>query len=104
METTTLTIGPATQKLISELLKHSTIETGSICKNKDGELYRHDHVVLKYPNAAYWLILLFNKAAEENGEKHGRHFFAGNYSVHFDRSKFKCQKDGKISYSELIIL
>jgi hypothetical protein len=104
MKTVETTIGIATQKLISELAKHSITKVGNVCTAKDGQLYRYDKTELKYNNAAYWLVQLFNKAAEENGAKHQKQFFAGNYSFAFDRAKFKGQPDGKIGYTELILL
>jgi hypothetical protein len=95
-----------TEKLIVELKKHSDYKKGKEGIDKEtGQKYRHDRYILKYPFASYWLVKLWEKAAEENGDKYARNFIYNNkYSFAFDRGKFKGERDGRISLSELIEL
>jgi hypothetical protein len=95
-----------TEKLIVELKKHSDYKKGIENFDKEtGQKYRHDRYILKYPFASYWLVKLWEKAAEENGDKNARNFIYNNkYSFAFDRGKFKGERDGKIRLLEEIEL
>lgn len=95
-----------TEKLIVELKKHSDYKKGIENFDKEtGQKYRQDRYILKYPFASYWLVKLWEKAAEENGDKYARNFIYNNkYSFAFDRGKFKGERDGKIRLLEEIEL
>jgi hypothetical protein len=95
-----------TEKLIVELKKHSDYKKGIENFDKEtGQKYRQDRYILKYPFASYWLVKLWEKAAEENGDKNARNFIYNNkYSFAFDRGKFKGERDGKIRLLEEIEL
>ena len=94
-----------TEKLISEIKKHSTITEGRVSTATDGSKYRYDNYVLKYPSTANWLVNLFEKAAQENNKKNATQFsYKDKYSISFQRPKFKGEPNGKIIMSELVEL
>jgi len=94
-----------TEKLISEIKKHSTITEGRVSTAIDGSKYRYDNYVLKYPSTANWLVNLFEKAAQENNKKNATQFsYKDKYSISFQRPKFKGEPNGKIIMSELVEL
>jgi hypothetical protein len=95
-----------TQKLIETLKKNSEITKGTESISLDGNIkYRYDSIVLKYENAANWLVNLFEKAAIENGKKRtATQFFIGNSSIAYQRPKFNGEPNGKIIMSEFIQL
>lgn len=93
-----------TEKLIQEITKHGVTTLGNEAMNSEGVKYRYDHTILKYKHAAKWLANLFKEAASENGPNYASHFFYGDYSISFDRAKFKGQPDRKISFSKLVLL
>jgi hypothetical protein len=95
-----------TEKLIVELKKHSDYKKGKEGFDKEtGQKYRYDSYTLKYPYASYWLVKLWDKSAEENGEKNSRNFIYKNkHSFSFDRGTFKGERDGRIRFVELIEL
>jgi hypothetical protein len=93
----------STQKLIQTLESNSVVIEGKISTAKDGVKYRYDMFVLKYENAANWLVSLFEKAVLENGvSKYSTQFISGDYSFHYDRPKFKGTPNGKIKMTKLI--
>lgn len=95
-------------KLVEAIEKHSNVEIGNVCVGLDGQKYRHDQYILKYPTTAYWLIKLFDKAALEvkgrSAKVAGRSFQTDTISFYCEKAKFKGQQDGKISMSKLILL
>ena len=94
-----------TENLLTALQPHMVCKTGRVSVSPhNGDSYRYDRYTLKHPHAAPYLIRLFRLAAEENGEPHGRQFTWNGYSFAFDRALFKGQRDGKISYTKLVIL
>lgn len=95
-----------TKKLIDEIKKHSFYTKGAISTAKDGQKYRYDSYVLKYPNTANWLVQLFEKASEENTGKsyHTQFNHTDKYSFSYDRARFKGMPHGKMSFKELVLM
>lgn len=94
---------PEVEKLISEIRKHGNLYVGEVSfQAKENVYYRYDQTILKYKNTAYWLRLLFEKAAKSVGKPYDRNIQSGNFSISFDRAKFKGEPDGNMSFSELI--
>lgn len=103
MEHTCEQIGPHTRKLVNTLRKYGTRTEGEICE-REGVKYRHDRTVSNPKHTPYWLGLLYDKAAAENGRAHHRQFISGSFSFYFDRSPYKGSPDGRISFTELIFI
>jgi hypothetical protein len=97
---------PYTEKLLEELKKHTTLSReGTISEAQDGVIYRYNTYKLKYPHASNWLVDLFEKAAEENGNKYSRQFpYLQKYSFYYDRPEFKNMPNGSMKYTELVFL
>jgi hypothetical protein len=94
----------AIEILKSELLKHSEVIEGTESVNAEGVKYKYITYRLKYQHTAYFLRLLFEKAAEFVGKKYATQFFYNDESFYFDRAVMKGNRDGKISYKTLVIL
>jgi hypothetical protein len=95
-----------TKKLIEEIKKHSYIVKGKGSVTKDGEKYRYDTYMLKYPNSSNWLVSLFEKAAKENtGKNYNTQFnYIDTYSFYYDRPIYRGMPNGKISMSKLVLM
>jgi hypothetical protein len=95
-----------TMKLIDEIKKHSFYTKGTISTAKDGQKYRYDNYILKYPNTANWLVQLFEKASEENTGKsyHTQFNHTDKYSFAYDRARFKGMPHGKMSFKVLVLM
>lgn len=93
-----------TEKLIQEITKNSNVEYGVVSTTTDGEKYRYVRYRYKNPISPSWLVMLFNKAAEENGKKYGTQFFYKDYSFHYDRHPLKNMPNGSMGFKVLEIL
>ena len=94
-----------TEKLLKTILPMCNFTQGDVYTTEAGIKYRHDHYVTKYPSVFNSIVALFDKAAADNGRKFDTQFtYNKEYSFHYDRPKFKGMKNGKISFSKLVIL
>ena len=95
-----------TEKLITELKKHTNVEYGKVSTSTDGkEQYRYVFYKLKYPHADNYLVRMFMKASTENtGKDYHTRFENGNYSFTYDRPQFKGQKNGTMTMRYLEIM
>ena len=95
-----------TEKLITELKKHTNVEYGKVSTSTDGkEQYRYVFYKLKYPHADNYLVRMFMKASTENtGKDYHTRFESGNYSFTYDRPQFKGQKNGTMTMRYLEIM
>lgn len=93
-----------TEKLIQEITKNSNVEYGVVSTTTDGEKYRYVRYRYKNPISPSWLVMLFNKAAEENGKKYGTQFLYKDYSFHYDRHPLKNMPNGSMGFKVLEIL
>ena len=91
-------------QLVAVLKAHSELRIGAVQINNDGIKYRFDHYTSNYRNTPTWLSKLFSLAAKSSGKEYSHSFGIGKYSFCFDRAKFKRQKDGGITFSEMILL
>jgi hypothetical protein len=93
----------STQKLIESLKNNSTMIIGKESIASDGTKYRYDRYVLNN-EASNWLVILFEKAAAENGfHKYCTQISINEtISIAHDRPKFKGNGNGKISMSVLV--
>lgn len=96
----------ATEKLIQTIRQYcSKVQIGPEQINSNGIKYRYDVVECDFKNTPIWLKRLFENAAEENGGRTKTSFYyQSKYSFNFSRSPFKGRPDGKIGFSERIIL
>lgn len=99
------TIENNTEKLLKTLLPICNCTQGEVYINNEGNKYRYDTYTTKYSSVFNSIVNLFDKAAKDNGNEFSTQFYYNKeYSFHYDRPKFKGQKNGKISFSKLIIL
>ena len=93
-----------TDKLIQEITKNSNVEYGVVSTTTDGEKYRYVRYRYKNPISPNWLVMLYEKAAEENGKKYGTQFFYKDYSFYYDRHPLKNMPNGSMGFKVLEIL
>jgi hypothetical protein len=93
-----------TEKLISEIKKNANVEYGVISTTADGEKYRYVRYRYKNPVSPNWLVMLFDKAAAENGSRYRSQFSYGDSSFFYDRPVMKNLPNGQIGFKELEIL
>lgn len=94
----------STEKLLNALNGSMTVKKGAVVTNKKGVKYRYDEYRNKHAYTPNWLELLWYRAAEDGGNRHGDHFSDGDYSFSFRRARFKSEKNGPINYNKFVII
>ncbi|MFY8161615.1 MAG: DUF5824 family protein, partial [Candidatus Kapaibacteriota bacterium] len=93
----------STKKLIDNVKKYGLKIIGKESVATDGTKYRYDTYIIKEGSVHNWLVNLFEKAAEESGNRYATNFYYKDiYSIAYDRPKYKGVINGKIQMSELI--
>jgi len=93
-----------TEKLIQTLKQNSNIQYGVVSTTKDGEKYRYVSYRYKNPISPNWLVMLYQKAAAENGNWFDTTIFYKDYTFHYDRPTIKNMPNGSMGMKELEII
>jgi len=93
-----------TEKLIQTLKQNSNVQYGIISTTKDGEKYRYVSYRYKNSISPNWLVMLYQKAAAENGNWFDTKIFYKDYTIHYDRPTMKNMPNGSMGMKELEII